>query len=57
VSVHGLSLNLCLCLRLCRDFMSSEDVRRRYWARSYVGYRRMQQVVPNESHRVLSGEA
>ncbi len=57
MSVHGLSLNLCLCLRLCRDFMSSEDVRRRYWARSYVGYRRMQQVVPNESHRVLSGEA
>src|SRR3954470_7422272 len=34
-------------------FMGDEAVRRRYWARSLVGWRRFGQAVPNDAHRAL----
>lgn len=37
------------------DFVRSEDARRRYWARSYVGWLRFSQAVPNDAHRALAG--
>ena len=36
------------------DFMASERVRRRYWARSYVGWGRMSRALPNAAHRALA---
>jgi len=36
------------------DFVASPDVRRRYWARSYVGWQTMSRARPNESHRALA---
>ncbi|MEA5445143.1 NAD-dependent protein deacetylase [Gammaproteobacteria bacterium AB-CW1] len=35
-------------------FMSSESTRRRYWARSYLGWPRMQAARPNPAHRALA---
>lgn len=37
-----------------RDFMKSDAVRRRYWARSFVGFLRMSDVRPNPAHRALA---
>ena len=36
------------------DFMGSERVRRRYWARSYAGWGRMSKASPNAAHRALA---
>lgn len=35
------------------EFCSGPDARRRYWARSHVGWLRMRQAVPNAGHRAL----
>lgn len=35
-------------------FMRDEAVRRRYWARSFVGWRRFGQAKPNAGHRALA---
>jgi NAD-dependent SIR2 family protein deacetylase len=37
-----------------RDFVQSEAVRRRYWARSFVGFERVQSAEPNGAHRALA---
>src|SRR5271165_3302977 len=37
-----------------QDFMSEEATRRRYWARSLVGWRRARQARPNDAHRALA---
>jgi NAD-dependent SIR2 family protein deacetylase len=37
-----------------RDFVGSEAVRRRYWARSLVGYPVMAQATPNAAHHALA---
>ncbi len=36
------------------DFVSSGRVRRRYWARSLVGWRRMSTAKPNAAHKALA---
>jgi NAD-dependent deacetylase sirtuin 4 len=36
------------------DFVRSENVRRRYWARSALGWERMRSAEPNEGHRALA---
>jgi NAD-dependent SIR2 family protein deacetylase len=36
------------------QFRSGEDARRRYWARSHVGWARMRQAEPNAGHRALA---
>jgi NAD-dependent SIR2 family protein deacetylase len=35
-------------------FMGQEKTRRRYWARSLVGWRRIRQAKPNDAHRALA---
>ncbi len=35
-------------------FMGSEKTRRRYWARSLVGWRRIRRARPNDAHRALA---
>ena len=37
-----------------RQFTSSVDYRRRYWARNHVGWRRMAATEPNAGHRALA---
>lgn len=37
-----------------RDFVQSEALRRRYWARSFVGFERVQSAEPNGAHRALA---
>lgn len=37
-----------------RQFTSSVDYRRRYWARNHVGWRRMAATRPNAGHRALA---
>jgi NAD-dependent SIR2 family protein deacetylase len=37
-----------------RDFVGSDAVRRRYWARSLLGFSRMAEAKPNRAHRALS---
>jgi len=37
-----------------RDFVGSEALRRRYWARSFVGFERVQRAEPNTAHRALA---
>lgn len=37
------------------DFVRSEHARKRYWARSYVGWRRFSAAEPNAAHRALAG--
>jgi NAD-dependent SIR2 family protein deacetylase len=37
-----------------RDFVAHEDSRKRYWARSLVGFRRMRAAQPNDAHRALA---
>jgi NAD-dependent SIR2 family protein deacetylase len=39
---------------LLQDFLASEHVRRRYWARGTVGWARMSAARPNASHRALA---
>ena len=36
------------------DFVSSESTRRRYWARSFAGWRRMSNARPNGAHAALA---
>ena len=36
------------------EFTGSEEARRRYWARSYQGWRRIGQARPNPGHRALA---
>ena len=36
------------------EFAGTEDARRRYWARSYVGWQRFGQAQPNAAHRSLA---
>jgi NAD-dependent SIR2 family protein deacetylase len=35
-------------------FMGEEKTRRRYWARSLIGWRRIRQARPNDAHRALA---
>ncbi len=37
-----------------RQFTSSRDFRRRYWARNHLGWRHMAQTQPNAGHRALA---
>ena len=37
------------------DFVGKETSRRRYWARSYVGWQRFSKAQPNAAHRALAG--
>ena len=37
------------------EFTGSAEARRRYWARSYQGWRRIGQAQPNVGHRTLAG--
>jgi NAD-dependent SIR2 family protein deacetylase len=37
-----------------RDFVNSAAVRQRYWARSFAGFARVQQAVPNDAHHALA---
>lgn len=37
-----------------RDFMASERVRQRYWARAYLGWPRMATTAPNPAHVALA---
>ncbi|HET8552413.1 MAG TPA: NAD-dependent protein deacetylase, partial [Gammaproteobacteria bacterium] len=37
-----------------QDFVASESMRRRYWARSLVGWKRMANAQPNAAHRALA---
>jgi NAD-dependent SIR2 family protein deacetylase len=36
------------------EFMGSEQARRRYWARSYIGWRRFSGAQPNPAHHALA---
>ncbi|HEU4578814.1 MAG TPA: NAD-dependent protein deacetylase [Polyangiaceae bacterium] len=36
------------------EFLGSEHVRRRYWARSFSGFQRVQQAQPNPAHHALA---
>lgn len=36
------------------EFLASPENRRRYWARSYAGWRRFQAAGPNEAHRAVA---
>ena len=38
-----------------QQFVSSEAARRRYWARSFVGWQRVADARPNLAHRALAG--
>jgi NAD-dependent deacetylase sirtuin 4 len=38
-----------------QQFVGSEAARRRYWARSFVGWRRIAAAAPNAAHRALAG--
>jgi NAD-dependent SIR2 family protein deacetylase len=35
-------------------FVAEETARRRYWARSMIGWRRFGQALPNDAHRALA---
>ena len=39
---------------MLRDFLANEHSRKRYWARSVVGWRRMRDARPNDAHRALA---
>jgi NAD-dependent SIR2 family protein deacetylase len=36
------------------EFVGSESARRRYWARSYLGWRQIGQAYPNDGHQALA---
>ena len=38
-----------------RQFTSSPEFRRRYWARNHLGWRHMAQTMPNAGHRAVAG--
>lgn len=38
-----------------QDFVSRDDVRRRYWARSFAGWYRIENALPNAAHKALAG--
>ncbi|XP_053986416.1 NAD-dependent protein deacylase Sirt4-like isoform X1 [Hylaeus volcanicus] len=38
---------------LYKDFCGSDVIRRRYWARNYVGWPRFSSIEPNNTHKVL----
>jgi NAD-dependent SIR2 family protein deacetylase len=38
---------------MLQDFLASEHTRKRYWARSLIGWRRMSRARPNDAHRSL----
>lgn len=40
-----------------QEFRDDPAARHRYWARSFVGWRRMDQARPNAAHRILAGWA
>jgi len=37
-----------------QDFMQSESARRRYWARSFIGWQNFSRAEPNDAHRALA---
>jgi NAD-dependent SIR2 family protein deacetylase len=37
-----------------QDFMQSESARRRYWARSFIGWQNFSRAAPNDAHRALA---
>ena len=39
---------------MLQDFLANERARKRYWARSLVGWRRMRAARPNHAHRALA---
>src|SRR5262249_38305735 len=39
---------------MLQDFLQNERARKRYWARSVVGWRRMRGACPNDAHRALA---
>src|SRR5262247_3021188 len=39
---------------MLQDFVAHEQSRKRYWARSLVGFRRMRAAQPNDAHRALA---
>lgn len=39
---------------LYSEFVRSSEARRRYWARSYLGYRRFSAAGPNDAHRAVT---
>jgi NAD-dependent SIR2 family protein deacetylase len=39
---------------MLQSFLASEHTRKRYWARSLVGWRRMSGATPNDAHRSLA---
>ena len=39
---------------MLQDFLTDEHWRRRYWARSLIGWRRMRSAAPNRAHRALA---
>ena len=39
------------------EFAGSSEARRRYWARSYIGWQRFNAAEPNEGHRVVTRAA
>jgi NAD-dependent SIR2 family protein deacetylase len=39
---------------MIQDFLASEHARKRYWARSLVGFRRMRTARPNDAHHSLA---
>jgi NAD-dependent SIR2 family protein deacetylase len=39
---------------MLQDFLANEHARKRYWARSLVGWRRMRAARPNDAHRALA---
>lgn len=39
---------------MLQDFLAHEHARKRYWARSLVGWRRLRAARPNDSHRALA---
>jgi len=39
---------------MLQDFLAHEHARKRYWARSLVGWRRMGRARPNDAHRALA---
>jgi NAD-dependent SIR2 family protein deacetylase len=39
---------------MLQDFLANERARKRYWARSLVGWRRLRAARPNDAHRALA---
>ena len=39
---------------MLQDFVANEHARKRYWARSLVGWRRMRAARPNDAHHALA---